>query len=226
MLNKQISCRKNRFRKIVVDSFNIAQNRNYYFRFWRYRSQKPLIVTTNLTLDEIRYPQDTAHARIYDRLLEMCVPVSCIGVSFRKETAQEKMERLKSLIGWIKKHFQKNPQDVLSSATRKWSCLLNNFHRIENNPTPSECSTPTFDEWSAFATFLADVIEKYASVLEIDNAVSSINNENLQDAVDTTIAAWYNFLVIFVPTQWQGLPFHCITYTERGAQNESTRQHS
>ena len=65
----------------------------------RYRSRKPLIVTTNLTLDEIRHPQDTAHARIYDRLLEMCVPISCIGVSFRKETAQEKMERLKSLIG-------------------------------------------------------------------------------------------------------------------------------
>ena len=41
---------------------------------------------------------NTAHARIYDRLLEMCVPVSCIGVSFRKETAQEKLERLKLLI--------------------------------------------------------------------------------------------------------------------------------
>ena len=65
----------------------------------RYRSRKPLIVTTNLTLDEIRHPQDTAHARIYDRLLEMCVPVSCIGVSFRKETTQEKLERLKELIG-------------------------------------------------------------------------------------------------------------------------------
>ena len=64
-----------------------------------YRSRKPLNVTTNLTLDEIRHPQDTAHARIYDRLLEMCVPISCIGVSFRKENAQEKLERLKSLIG-------------------------------------------------------------------------------------------------------------------------------
>ena len=60
---------------------------------------KPLIVTTNLTSDEIRRPQDTAHARIYDRLLEMCVPISCIGVSFRKEIAQEKLERLKELIG-------------------------------------------------------------------------------------------------------------------------------
>jgi DNA replication protein len=36
----------------------------------RDRSRKPLIVTTNRTLDEIRHPQDTAHARIYDRLLE------------------------------------------------------------------------------------------------------------------------------------------------------------
>ena len=87
------------------------------------------------------------------------------------------------------KTFPKNPQDCQSSATRKWSCLLNNFHRIENNPTPSECSTPTLDEWSAFATFLADVIEKYASVWEIDNAVSSTNNKNQQDAVDTTLAA-------------------------------------
>ena len=85
--------------KIGVDSFNIASNQNYHFRFWRYRSRKPLIVTTNLTLDEIRRPQDTAHTRIYDRLLEMCVPVSCIGVSFRKKNAQEKMECLKSLIG-------------------------------------------------------------------------------------------------------------------------------
>ena len=62
----------------------------------RYRSRKPLIVTTNLTLDEIRHPQDTAHARIYDRLLEMCVPISCIGI--RQGNSAEKLERLKSLI--------------------------------------------------------------------------------------------------------------------------------
>ena len=41
----------------------------------RYRSRKPLIVTTNLTLEELQHPEDTAHARIYDRLLEMCVPI-------------------------------------------------------------------------------------------------------------------------------------------------------
>lgn len=36
----------------------------------RYRSGKPLIVLTNLTLDDLHSP-DTAHSRIYDRLLSM-----------------------------------------------------------------------------------------------------------------------------------------------------------
>ena len=87
------------------------------------------------------------------------------------------------------KIFLKIRLDCQSSATRKGSFLLNNFQRIETNPTPSECSTPILDEWSAFASFLADVIEKYASALEIDNAVSSTNNKNQQDAVDTALAA-------------------------------------
>ena len=90
---------------LVIDDFGMERGTEYALEQIynivdsRYRSRKPLIVTTNLTLDEIRHPQDTAHARIYDRLLEMCVPISCIGVSFRKENAQEKLERLKSLIG-------------------------------------------------------------------------------------------------------------------------------
>ena len=66
---------------------------------------------------------------------------------------------------------------------------MNNCRRTETSPAPSEYSATTLDEWSAFASFLADLIEKYASVLEIDNAVSSTNNENQQDAVDTALAA-------------------------------------
>ena len=94
-----------RYPLLIIDDFGMERGTEYALEQIynivdsRYRSRKPLIVTTNLTLDEIRHPQDTAHARIYDRLLEMCVPVSCIGMNFRQETAQEKMERLKSLIG-------------------------------------------------------------------------------------------------------------------------------
>ena len=94
-----------RYPLLIIDDFGMERGTEYALEQIyniidsRYRNRKPLIVTTNLTLDEIRHPQDTAHARIYDRLLEMCVPVSCIGVSFRKEIAQEKLERLKELIG-------------------------------------------------------------------------------------------------------------------------------
>lgn len=52
----------------------------------------------NLTLQQIQNPPDTAHARIYDRLLEMCVPVRFTGGNFRRETAQAKLERLKNLM--------------------------------------------------------------------------------------------------------------------------------
>ena len=64
----------------------------------RYRSRRPLIVTTNLTLQQIQNPTDTAYARIYDRLLEMCAPVRFTGGNFRRETAQAKLERLKNLM--------------------------------------------------------------------------------------------------------------------------------
>ena len=63
-----------------------------------YRSRRPLIVTTNLTLQQIQNPTDTAYARIYDRLLEMCAPVRFTGGNFRRETAQAKLERLKNLM--------------------------------------------------------------------------------------------------------------------------------
>ena len=56
------------------------------------------IVTTNLTLEDLQHPEDTAHARIYDRLIEMCSPVRFTGSNFRKATAQEKMGQLKKLM--------------------------------------------------------------------------------------------------------------------------------
>lgn len=64
-----------------------------------YKSGKPLIITTNLTLDELKVPTDILHKRIYDRVLGMCVPVMFNGVNFRKEEAAAKMEAAKKLFG-------------------------------------------------------------------------------------------------------------------------------
>ena len=57
----------------------------------RYKSAKPLIVTTNLTISQLQNPADLNHARIYDRVLEMCVPVRFDGKSIRRENAAEKL---------------------------------------------------------------------------------------------------------------------------------------
>ena len=61
----------------------------------RYRTGKPLIVTTNLTLQELKNPPDLAHRRIYDRLLEMCTPIRINGQSIRKLRAKEKMQEMR-----------------------------------------------------------------------------------------------------------------------------------
>ena len=89
---------------LILDDFGMERDTEYGLEQVynvvdsRYRSSKPLIVTTNLTLEQMQHPEDTAHARIYDRLLEMCVPVRFTGGDFRKVTAQQKMERLKKLM--------------------------------------------------------------------------------------------------------------------------------
>ena len=89
---------------LILDDFGMERGTEYGLEQVysvidsRYRSRRPLIVTTNLTLQQIQNPPDTAHTRIYDRLLEICAPVRFTGSNFRRETAQAKLERLKNLM--------------------------------------------------------------------------------------------------------------------------------
>ena len=64
----------------------------------RYRSKKPLIVTTNLTLTDLKNPQDVAHARIYDRLLSMCSPICFAGENLRQQAAAQKTANMRALM--------------------------------------------------------------------------------------------------------------------------------
>ena len=64
----------------------------------RYRSRRPMIVTTNLTLDEIKHPPDLAHARIHDRILERCAPILFAGKNFREENAAATRTAAKEIV--------------------------------------------------------------------------------------------------------------------------------
>ena len=89
---------------LIIDDFGMERGTEYALEQIyniidsRYRSRKPLIVTTNLTLTELKKPQDIAHARIYDRLLELCTPIACTGPSMRKDIGQAKLDLLKTLL--------------------------------------------------------------------------------------------------------------------------------
>ncbi|MBR5125815.1 MAG: ATP-binding protein [Oscillospiraceae bacterium] len=63
----------------------------------RYLAHKPMIITTNLTLTQLKSPETMAEQRIYDRVLEMCVPVCFDGESLRQARAAEKMKLFREL---------------------------------------------------------------------------------------------------------------------------------
>ena len=65
----------------------------------RARSELPLIVTTNMTLEELENPPDVRLARIYDRVLSMCpIRIKMTGESRRAGDAKRRTELARELL--------------------------------------------------------------------------------------------------------------------------------
>lgn len=65
----------------------------------RASSKLPVIVTTNLTLEELEHPASMQYARIYDRVLEMCpIRLRLVGESRRKGNAEARKQLAKRII--------------------------------------------------------------------------------------------------------------------------------
>lgn len=64
----------------------------------RYRSGKPMILTTNLEVSFMRQCTDIRYSRIYDRIFEMCYPVKAAGPSWRKRKAVTRFDEMKKLL--------------------------------------------------------------------------------------------------------------------------------
>ncbi len=68
----------------------------------RWESGKPLIVTTNLSIREMKTLTENGelqYQRIYDRIFDMCTPIRVAGSSRREESAESKKEKLSEVIG-------------------------------------------------------------------------------------------------------------------------------
>ena len=85
----------NEFDLLVIDDLGVERNTEYVSEMVyniidaRYRSGKPMIITTNLTYSDLYHAEDTSKARIYSRIIEMCLPVLVSGEDRRKNKAQD-----------------------------------------------------------------------------------------------------------------------------------------
>ena len=95
----------NGFSLIVIDDLSSERDTEYMNEIVmniidaRYRSGKPLIVTTNLTAEELNAPKDIRKKRVYSRLMEMCVPIEVKGTDRRRTRAVKEKSEVEKILG-------------------------------------------------------------------------------------------------------------------------------
>ena len=94
----------NQFSLLVIDDLGIerdtpfAKEQVYNIIDSRYRAGLPMIITTNLSIDKIKNPEDIDNIRIYDRVLERCFPIEVAGSSRRRKAVRDSYGEMKELL--------------------------------------------------------------------------------------------------------------------------------
>ena len=93
------------YKLLIVDDLGVERDSAYaeeqIFNIVDARSSSglPVIVTTNLTLEELEHPPSMQYARIYDRVLEMCpVRLKLAGESRRRVNASEREQLARNIL--------------------------------------------------------------------------------------------------------------------------------
>lgn len=96
--------RLNRAKLLIIDDLGAERGSDYTLEKVydiidsRYRTGKPVIFTTNLTMQQMKECTDIRYNRIYDRIFEMCYPVKFEGLSWRKRGAAERYASMKKIL--------------------------------------------------------------------------------------------------------------------------------
>lgn len=95
----------NRYALLVIDDLSAERDTGYMMEQIyqvvdaRYRAKKPMIITTNLSLDEIKNATDLEHRRIYDRIIERCFPIEYTGINRRHKAVRDTYGDMKDMLG-------------------------------------------------------------------------------------------------------------------------------
>lgn len=94
----------NDYKLLIIDDLGTERNTDfmneqvYSILDARCQSGLPMIITTNLTADELKHPADIAKARVYDRLMERCHPVEVKGASRRKASLKKNFQEIQNIL--------------------------------------------------------------------------------------------------------------------------------
>ncbi len=90
----------NRASLLIIDDLGAERSTDYALEKVyniidsRYRARKPMILTTNLALQDMQGTTDIRYSRIYDRIFEVCYPIEFRGGSWRKEEAARRYDEM------------------------------------------------------------------------------------------------------------------------------------
>ena len=88
---------------LIIDDLGAERNTSFaqecVFDLIEHRvsTGKPMMVTTNTSVQTMKNTTNVSERRIYDRILACCVPVLLDGVNFRKDIALKKLKKAKQL---------------------------------------------------------------------------------------------------------------------------------
>ena len=94
----------NRYRLLVIDDLGAEHDSSFAVEQVfsvidsRCQSGKPMIVTTNLSMAQMRAPRDISHARIFDRVLAHCCPVRINNQRIRQQAAARNILEVEKLL--------------------------------------------------------------------------------------------------------------------------------
>jgi DNA replication protein DnaC len=94
-----------RYELLILDDLGVERKSEYMQEMVykivnaRYVAGAPVIVTTNLTPDELTKTADMGYARTYDRLLERCLPIKVDGRSRRRAAAADAWGEMRRQLG-------------------------------------------------------------------------------------------------------------------------------
>lgn len=100
----RLIARLNRAKLLIIDdlgaerSTDFALEKVYNIVDSRYRAKLPIILTTNLSMEEMKESMDIRYTRIYDRIFELCYPMQFTGQSWRKTEAARRFNEMKKFM--------------------------------------------------------------------------------------------------------------------------------